>query len=524
MTISKRSLLAVATTTTALILTACVAPPAAKPTPGPTTTAVPAPVVPRLCSEIGEDPAGVLGSPLLQQVAPAARSASPPAGSDTEPLDPDELPEPLDPDGVRATAEWIANDSRDLPDGDRPLVAMTVGAVLEGRPVLHTILQQDPDAAVQEASGTAALVAAAGGEVVAVERDPVVETAEMGGYPVDDAFRDEQWALDMFDFEDTWCASTGEGITVAVVDTGVDAQHPDLVGKVVSQVDLSLDSLLQNSDAGRPGRHGTHVAGTIAAIPNNSIGTAGVAPGVDIIDVKALTAADSIGTQGLVAKAIVHAVDAGAEVINLSVGFPCDQTEDGGFAAADPKIESCALGNGTAALDLAAGYAKANDVVMAVAAGNDGSATVPGDGGEVPNPTHNIWNVPAALDWSLAVGSMGQERRMSVFSTQASYVDIAGPGSDVLSTTFDDEGATWEPMSGTSMATPHVAGLVAVLRGAFPSESAAQIVSRVTGSAAPFGNGDTTDAGDGCPVGTAKAWCFGVGVIDPGASVRWGRT
>lgn len=113
MTISKRSLLAVATTTTALILTACVAPPAAKPTPGPTTTAVPAPVVPRLCSEIGEDPAGVLGSPLLQQVAPAARSASPPAGSDTEPLDPDELPEPLDPDGVRATAEWIANDSRD---------------------------------------------------------------------------------------------------------------------------------------------------------------------------------------------------------------------------------------------------------------------------------------------------------------------------------------------------------------------------------------------------------------------------
>ena len=338
------------------------------------------------------------------------------------------------------------------------------------------------------------------------------------------AYRDEQWALDMFDFEDTWCASTGEGITVAVVDTGVDAQHPDLVGKVVSQVDLSLDSLLQNSDAGRPGRHGTHVAGTIAAIPNNSIGTAGVAPGVDIIDVKALTAADSIGTQGLVAKAIVHAVDAGAEVINLSVGFPCDQTEDGGFAAADPKIESCALGNGTAALDLAAGYAEANDVVMAVAAGNDGSATVPGDGGEVPNPTHNIWNVPAALDWSLAVGSMGQERRMSVFSTQASYVDIAGPGSDVLSTAFDDEGATWEPMSGTSMATPHVAGLVAVLRGAFPSESAAQIVSRVTGSAAPFGNGDTTDAGDGCPVGTAKAWCFGVGVIDPGASVRWGRT
>ncbi len=153
MTISKRSLLAVATTTTALILTACVAPPAAKPTPGPTTTAMPAPVVPRLCSEIGEDPAGVLGSPLLQQVAPAARSASPPAGSDTEPLDPDELPEPLDPDGVR--------------HGGR----------------------------------------------------------------------------------------SGSRTT--------------------------------------PRRHGTHVAGTIAAIPNNSIGTAGVAPGVDIIDVKALTAARS---------------------------------------------------------------------------------------------------------------------------------------------------------------------------------------------------------------------------------------
>ncbi|MEZ5238299.1 MAG: S8 family serine peptidase [Microthrixaceae bacterium] len=140
---------------------------------------------------------------------------------------------------------------------------------------------------------------------------------------------------------------------------------------------------------------------------------------------------------------------------------------------------------------------------MVVAAGNDGAATIlDTDDQEVPNPSHNIWNVPGAAEWSMTVGSMTPDRTMSEFSTQASYVDVTGPRSGVLSTAFDQDGATWEQMSGTSDGDSHVAGLAAVLRGAFPGDSAAQIVERVTASAASFGTGDVQDASDGCPVGT----------------------
>ena len=526
MTSTKRSLLLGAATAIALIFTACVPPPSTGPAPLPPSTTVPAPVVPKLCSESGRDPAGALLSPVLEPLTGGARAVASLEEAPPEPVDPSETPTPLDAGEVRSAAELIAAEPQALQSSDNSpdasLVVMTLSALIEGRPLIRTVANSDPDAAVTEASDVASLVRAAGGEVVAVEGDAIVETDAAASYPVNDTYRDEQWSFDRFDFEDTWCASTGSGVTVAVVDSGVDAGHPDLAGKVVSQVDMSLDPLLGNGDAGKPGLHGTHVAGTIAAIPNNAIGVAGVAPGVEILDVKALTSGQGLGTQGFTANAIVHAVDEGADVINLSVGFSCDQTADGTFHAQDPNIEFCATGNGAAALQLAARYAKQNDVVMVVAAGNDGSATAPGAGGEVPNPTRNIWNVPGSLDWSLAVGSMAQDDTMSPFSTQASYVDVAGPGSDVLSTVFDDEGATYDLMSGTSMATPHVAGLVAVLRGAFPSEDAARIIARVTGSAASFGTGDTADDSDGCPVGTSKAWCFGAGVIDPASAVRLG--
>ena len=528
-----RGLIASAGAVAALALTACVPPAKSAPTTTtpktPPTTATPA-VVPKLCSETGQAPAdalassAALGLPELQRGAASLGQPGDAGGEQTVPLPEQDKPPALSMQEVRSTAEHIASEPQTLPGGDGTVVAIALSSLVEGRPVLHTAVQADPAAAVDEVMAAASMVAAAGGEVVGVQRDVIVDMAtDTGSHPVNDAYRDEQWSFDMFDFEDTWCASTGAGVKVAVVDSGVDADHPDLAGKVVSQVDMSLDPLLGAGNGGKPGRHGTHVAGTIAAIPNNSIGVAGVAPGVELLDVKALTT-EGKGTQGFTAKAIVHAVDAGADVINLSVGFPCDQTNDGTYHAEDPNIEFCA-GNGAAALEVAGDYAKANDVVMVVAAGNDGQAMIPEEGGgEVPNPIHNIWNVPGAVEWSLTVGSMTADSKLSPFSTQASYVDISGPGSEILSSAFDEEGPDWEMMSGTSMATPHVAGLVAVLRGAFPSESAPQVIQRVTSSAAAFGTGDTNDDSDGCPVGTDKAWCFGSGVIDPGAAVKHGRT
>lgn len=489
---------------------ACVPPPPPPPpplviTPTPTTTTAPPAPVPELCSETGQAPADALAAE--HAAARATRSTDEPDAP--RPLAADEVAPALDPATVREEARRLA-----VTPGAPGPVALTVSATFDGRPVIHNVVDADAAAAVDAVEELVDGVVALGGRVIGIEWSAIVDMT--ASYPVDDAYRDEQWPLDRFDLEDTWCASTGAGVDLAVVDSGVDADHPDLSGRVAHQVDLSLDPLLGNGNTGKPSRHGTHVAGTIAAIPDNSIGTAGAAPGVTLMDVKALTT-EGMGNQGVVARAIVHAVDRGAEVINLSVGFPCDNSDDGRFHAADPNVEFCATGNGAAALEVAAAYAKANDVVMVVAAGNDGSPTVPDGGGDpVANPMHNVWNVPGAMSWSLTVGSVTSDGALSPFSTQASYVDIAGPGSDVLSTTFDDDGATWETMSGTSMATPHVASLVAILRGAFPDESAGAVVDRVTASAGAFG-------GDGCPPGTAVEHCVGAGVMDPGGAVRHGR-
>ncbi|MEZ5238300.1 MAG: S8 family serine peptidase [Microthrixaceae bacterium] len=297
----RRSILAGAAAGATLLIAACVPPPPTAPVRSTTTTTAAPSEVPMLCSEKGEAPADALAAsaaslPRLRRAAASVGASRP------EPLVPDDRPAALDADQITAAAEAIAAEPQVVPGSASRMVAVAVSALVEGRPVVRTVVESDPGEAVAEVIGVATVVAAAGGEVVAVEPDVIVDTAPAADpYPVDDEYRDEQWSFDMFDFEDTWCASTGAGVKVAVVDSGVDAAHPDLVGKVVSQVDMSLDPPLGNGKAGEPGRHGTHVAGTIAALADNSIGTAGVAPGVDILDVKALTT-EGLGTQGFTAR------------------------------------------------------------------------------------------------------------------------------------------------------------------------------------------------------------------------------
>jgi subtilisin family serine protease len=316
---------------------------------------------------------------------------------------------------------------------------------------------------LEEARSEVAAIAsdsiAQGQQVVSVEPDSLVHA--VASPTTNDPWRPSQWALNQFNFESLWSNSNGSGVCVAVVDSGIAVSHIDLAGKVAASADWSGEGVTSYGD------HATHVAGIIAATPNNGLGTVGAAPGVTLLNAKALTAVAGTGTTTGVAQAITWAVDNGAEVINISIG---------GSA-------------GSSALLSAVNYAQSNDVVLVASGGNEGLT------GSSPS-----W--PAAYDWPIATASITDTGALSAFSTRASYIDVAAPGSSILSTITLNRFAY---MSGTSMAAPHVTALAALARAAHPTESAAQIRSRIMAT--------STDAGS---IGWDSS--FGWGVINPSAA------
>lgn len=320
-----------------------------------------------------------------------------------------------------------------------------------GRPEIVTETRDDAAATAASLSADPDL------ELVAVESDRPVSimgaptalaalaapTALAG-----DPHRHHQWALNALAIEGPWALSTGAGIDVAVIDTGVAGTHPDLAGRLCSGVAfLGGDGVAQEGGgATDPHGHGTHVAGSIAAVRNNGIGIAGVAPSARVLPIRVLDAQGS-GSSSDVARGITWAVDHGAEVINLSLGGPHSQ-----------------------AVQTAVDYAESLGVVVVAAAGNAGVAGPP--------------NYPAALEQVVAVASHEPNGAVSTFSTRGTYVDVAAPGSGILSTARD---GSWVYMSGTSMATPHVAGVVALLLDDEPGLTPLQVRERL--------NTTATDAG-----------------------------
>lgn len=214
----------------------------------------------------------------------------------------------------------------------------------------------------------------------------------------------------------------GSGLVVAVLDTGVDADHPDLDGRVLS----GWDSMVEGGD-GRvdPNGHGTHVAGILAAAAGNDVGIGGVAPGVSILPVRVLDETGN-GDDDELALGIIWAVDHGADIMNLSIGGAVPST----------------------LLEGAIDYALDAGVLVVVAAGNSGAM------GNEPS-------YPAAYRQVLAVGSTDSSDRRSIFSNTGGYVDIAAPGSWIVSTW---PGGRYQTSSGTSMAAPFVAGAAALLQ------------------------------------------------------------
>ena len=328
-------------------------------------------------------------------------------------------------------------------------------AEVRGHPVISVTTAVGPQAA---AAAVTAAQQAPGSVAVNVDHRVTASDAPLSNDP----YRGNQWALTRLSAENTWVHSTGAGITVAVVDTGVSAE-PDLAGQLLPGYDFVTDTAGGNADGEG---HGTHVAGIIAAVAGNGIGVAGIAPGVKILPVRVL-GDDGSGSTADVAAGVMYAADHGAKVINLSLGGPDD----------DPT------------LDRAVAYAQAEDVVVVAAAGN---------GKLVGNAT----SYPAALPNVMAVGATDRNDAIANFSNTGSYLKVAAPGVDIEST----YPGGYAYMDGTSMATPYAAGVVALTRAAAPTRSGVDIADAVYSTATDLGVPGLDDT-------------FGYGLVNPLAAV-----
>jgi len=272
--------------------------------------------------------------------------------------------------------------------------------------------------------------------VEAVEPNYVYKTLEIPN----DSGISRQWAWDVTSAYDAWDITEGsEQTIIAVIDTGVDLDHPDLDSKLTAGYDFVGD----DDQADDANGHGTHVAGIVAAETNNGAGGAGFCPNCKIMPLRALNRYGS-GSLANIASAITYATDNGAKVINLSLGGRSQST----------------------ILQRAINYAWDNGVFITCAAGNSGVSTR---------------EYPAGYSKCVAVAASTDRDVRASFSNYGEWVELAAPGQIIYSTYMDGQYAN---SSGTSMAAPHVAGLAGLLSSQGLSNN--QIRQKLCNSAEPI--------------------------------------
>ncbi|MEY2430056.1 MAG: thermitase [Verrucomicrobiota bacterium] len=265
------------------------------------------------------------------------------------------------------------------------------------------------------------------------ERDFVAQAAFVPNDPL--VVSGSEWHLATIHAPEAWDITMGGTNTiVAVLDSGINAAHPEFAGRLLPGYDFVSNDNDPSDDFG----HGTAVAGTIVADGNNGMGVAGVAYGCSVLPVKVVDAS-GFASYSTIAQGIKYAVDHGARVINLSVAG--DST--------------------SATLQSAINYAWNNNVVVVAAAGNNAN-TVP--------------QYPAACDHVIAVSATEPDDSLAGFSSYGSYITVSAPGDNIW-TTQKDLSNPYGAWRGTSFASPIVAGVAALVASANPSLSNTQIVA-----------------------------------------------
>ncbi|MDR6998853.1 S8 family serine peptidase [Neobacillus niacini] len=250
----------------------------------------------------------------------------------------------------------------------------------------------------------------------------------------------KQWYLNKIQMPKAWDVTKGSSrITVAVIDDGVQQDHPDLKGKIVSPYNAVTGNARYT-----PQEHATHVAGIIAASFNKT-GIAGIAPDVKIMPINVFDGEEA--SDYAVALGIKYAVEHHADVINMSLGSP----------------------NYSVLLDYYAKYAKSKGVILIAAAGNDGTFTK---------------TYPAALDSVVGVGATTSHDHVAFYSNKGSFVDFTAPGSNIYSTI---DGSSYAQLTGTSMASPVVSGVAALVRSKNPFLTPDQVESIMKHSVVDLG-------------------------------------
>ncbi|MBO3748952.1 S8 family serine peptidase [Streptosporangiaceae bacterium NEAU-GS5] len=258
--------------------------------------------------------------------------------------------------------------------------------------------------------------------------------------------RTEEWALGALEVPQAWEETRGRGVTVAVLDTGVDGRHPDLAGQVVQGPDLT-------GVRGGGGRHGTAMAGLIAGHghgPGRDNGIVGIAPEARILSVRVTLENDDprradpaviSRLRGAVAGGIRYAVDHGAQVISMSLG-----AGSGSYQGSPAEVDAIQ-------------YALDRGVVLVASSGNDGAGA-------------NRRNFPAAYPGVIAVGAVDRLLRPAAFSNRHDYLSVVAPGMAIVSADGHD---AYVQGDGTSSAAALVAGVAALVRARHPELSGAEV-------------------------------------------------
>ncbi len=292
---------------------------------------------------------------------------------------------------------------------------------------------------VVPAIGTLRVKVPEGQEQAAIDKlkdNPDVEYVELNhmvyalGTPNDPFYSSSQWGMPKINLPTAWDITEGDSsVIVAVLDTGIDLDHPDFsctvpggANKLTSGWDYAYNDGNPDDDHG----HGSHAAGIVGACTNNSIGVAGTAPNTRLMPVQVLNSSGD-GSYADVASGVTYAVNNGAKIINLSLGGSSN--------------------NSTMANAIQ--YAYDNGVLIVAASGNSGTQSI---------------LYPAAYNTVMAVGSTTSSDARSWFSNYGSNLDVVAPGSSIYSTVLNSYGYK----SGTSMATPYTAGLAALIWSVAP--------------------------------------------------------